>query len=72
MPLDPEARATVLQLAQPIADAPRREAFVAAVEERLAAAPAAGPGTAHQIGRELQRQYFDAPNLHGGQTGRRV
>jgi hypothetical protein len=45
---------------------------VAAVEARLETAPVVGPGTAHQIGRELQRQYFDAPNLHGGQTGRRV
>jgi hypothetical protein len=71
MPLDPEARATVLQLAQPL-DPPRREEFLQAVAERLDAMPAVGPGTAHQIGRKLQRQFFDAPNLHGGQTGRRV
>jgi hypothetical protein len=71
MPLNPEARETVIALAQPI-DPPRREEFLAAVEQRLEAAPAVGPGTAHQIGRELQRQYFDAPNLRGGQTGRRV
>jgi hypothetical protein len=71
MPLNPEARETVIALARPI-DPPRREAFVAAVTEKLEAAPAAGPGTAHQVGRELQRQYFDPPNLHGGQTGRRV
>jgi hypothetical protein len=71
MPLPAEARAQILELAQPI-DPPRREEFLAAVEQRLEAAPAIGPGTAHQVGRELQRQYFDAPNLHGGQTGRRV
>jgi hypothetical protein len=71
MPINPEARARILELAQPI-DPPRREAFVAAVEERLAASPVVGPGVAHQVGRELQRKYFDAPNLHGGQTGRRV
>jgi hypothetical protein len=71
MPLDHEARDLVVALALPI-DPPRREAFVAAVTERLAAAPVVGPGVAHQVGRELQRQYFDAPNLHGGQTGWRV
>ena len=70
-PIDNEARARILELAQPI-DPPRREAFVAAVTERLEASPAIGPGTATQIGRELQRAYFDPPNLHGGQTGRRV
>jgi hypothetical protein len=71
MPLPVEVRETVLALAQPI-EPPRREEFLAAVEQRLEAAPAIGPGTAHQVGRELQRQYFDAPNLHGGVTGRRV
>jgi hypothetical protein len=71
MPFDPEARATVLALALPI-DPPRRDEFVAAVEARLEASPVVGPGTAHQIGRELQRQYFDAPNSHGGQVGRRA
>ena len=71
MPMDAEARALMLELALPI-DPPRREAFLAAVTERLEASPAIGPGAVMTAGRELQRQYFDAPNLHGGQTGRRV
>jgi len=65
MPLDYEARALVLELALPI-DPPRREAFVNAVTEKLAASPVAGPGQVMAAGRESQKQYFDAPNLHGG------
>jgi hypothetical protein len=45
MPLPAEARDRILELAQPIADPPRREAFVAAVTERLEASPMAAPGT---------------------------
>jgi hypothetical protein len=71
MPMDFEARALALELALPI-DPPRREAFLAAISERLEASPVSGPGVVMAAGRELQRQYFDAPNLHGGQTGRRV
>jgi hypothetical protein len=71
MPIDSEARARMLELALPI-DPPRRESFLAAVTERLEASPAAGPGAVMAAGRELQRQFFDAPNLHGGQVGRRV
>jgi hypothetical protein len=71
MPMDSEARALMLELALPI-DPPRREAFLAAVTERLESSPVIGPGVVMAAGREVQRQYFDAPNLHGGQTGRRV
>ena len=49
--------ATVLALAQPIADQARRADFVAAV---TAAAPQ-GPGQTHRIARDLQRQFFDPP-----------
>jgi hypothetical protein len=38
MPMDTEARARILELALPL-DPPRREAFVAAVTERLEASP---------------------------------
>jgi hypothetical protein len=72
MPMDSEARALAVELSLPI-DPPRRDAFLAAIEEQLVGSPVpAGPGQVMAAGRELQRQYFDAPNLHGGQTGRRV
>jgi hypothetical protein len=69
--MDSEARALALELALPI-DPPRREAFLQAISERVASAPIAGPGAVMAAGRELQRQFYDVPNLHGGQTGRRV
>jgi hypothetical protein len=72
MSLPVDARETVLALAQPIADPVRREQFLIAVEARLAASPAVGPGEAWRAGRELQRQYFDPISTHGGVTGRRV
>ena len=71
MPMDSEARALALELSLPI-DPPRREAFLQAISERLEASTVSGPGAVMAAGRELQRQYFDAPNLHGGQVGRRV
>jgi hypothetical protein len=71
MPMDSEARALAVELSLPI-DPPRRETFLAAISERVEASPVSGPGVVMAAGRELQRQYFDAPNLHGGQTGRRV
>jgi hypothetical protein len=46
--------------------------FLAAVTERLEASPVSGPGAVMAAGRELQRRFFDAPNLDGGQAGRRV
>jgi hypothetical protein len=71
MPMDPEARALALELSLPL-DPPRREAFLQAIEERLSAAPVSGPGVVMTAGRELQREFFQAPSMHGGQTGRRV
>ena len=70
--MDPEARALALELALPITDPPRREAFLQALSERLESGPVSGVGAVMAAGRELQRDYFDPPNLHGGQTGRRV
>ena len=69
--MDSEARALAVELSLPI-DPPRREAFPAAISERVGASPVSGPGVVMAAGCELQRQFFDAPNLHGGQTGRRV
>jgi hypothetical protein len=69
--MDPEARALALELSLPL-EPPRREAFLAAIEERLASSPTPGVGQVMAAGRELQREFFQAPSMHGGQTGRRV
>jgi hypothetical protein len=72
MPLNHESQALMLELSLPIADPPRREAFMNAMTEKLAASPVVGPGQVMAAGRELQRQFYDPPTFHGGVTGRRV
>jgi hypothetical protein len=73
MPMDSETRALMHELASPIVDQPRREAFIRAVAERVEASPVAvGPGAVMAVGRELQRRFFDPPSFHGGQVGRRI
>jgi hypothetical protein len=69
--MDHEARALILELARPI-DAARREAFVQAIEERLAVVPTSGPGAVMAAGRELQRHFLEPVSTHGGQVGKRV
>jgi hypothetical protein len=49
MPIDSEARALMLELSLPL-DPPRRDAFLAAVTERLEASPAIGPGVVMAAG----------------------
>jgi hypothetical protein len=60
MPIAADDLAAVYDLAQPVAPE-RRADFVAAVVERVAAAPIAGPGIIHRVARETQRAYFDPP-----------
>jgi hypothetical protein len=60
VPIAADDLAAVYDLAQPVA-AERRADFVAAVVERVAAAPIAGPGIVHRVARETQRAYFDPP-----------
>lgn len=40
-----------------------RDAFLRAVAAEIAALPHRGPGSVHRAIREVQRRYFDPPNL---------
>jgi hypothetical protein len=57
-------------LSEPI-DYRRRAAFMQEATTRLEAALVVGPGTAHQIGRIVQRDFFDPPDLRQGRVGPR-
>jgi hypothetical protein len=57
--------AMVMAAAQPLAPE-QRDGFLQAVAAELAQIPAVGPGAVHRICRQLQREYFDPPNLHHG------
>lgn len=70
MPLSPEELRILRDLSTPI-DQRRQADFIQDVTRRLEAAPAAGPGAAHQIGRVVQRDYFDPPDLRQGRIGPR-
>ncbi|SEB85032.1 hypothetical protein SAMN05444161_0004 [Rhizobiales bacterium GAS191] len=58
-------------LAEPIARR-RRAAFLAAVAAELEARGQAGggPGLMHRTAREMQRRYFDPPDLSAGKYAR--
>jgi hypothetical protein len=60
MPLSPEAQTILRALSEPI-DQRRQSDFMAEATRRLEAAPVVGPGPAHQIGRVVQRDFFDPP-----------
>jgi hypothetical protein len=62
MPLSlaPEAMEVLRALSEPI-DQRRRSDFLQEATRRLEAAPVVGPGTAHQVGRLVQRDFFDPP-----------
>jgi hypothetical protein len=49
------------ELAAPL-EREKRAPFIAAVEAELEAAAAIGPGLVHQVGRRLQRSFFDPPH----------
>ena len=68
MPLDPEARALMLELALPI-DPPRREAFLAAVTERLEASPVSGPGAVRPLGVSCNVSISMRPTCTAGRQG---
>jgi hypothetical protein len=52
----------LLALSLPI-ERDRRNAFLGAVARALAASPVRGPGVAHRIAVELQREYFIPPRM---------
>ena len=65
MPLSSEVSTIIRELSEPI-EPSLRPAFQQAVEQKLA--PSAGPGTAHQIGRIVQRDFRDPPDLRQGRV----
>jgi hypothetical protein len=64
-PLTPEVNAIIRELSEPL-EPGLRPAFQQAVEQKLA--PSAGPGTAHQVGRMVQRDFRDPPDLRRGRV----
>ena len=71
MPLTPEAHNILRSLAEPI-DQSRRSDFLQEATRRLEAAPSVGEGTAHQVGRIVQRDFPDVPvDLRQGRIGPR-
>jgi hypothetical protein len=71
MPLSPEAQNILRALSDPI-DQRRRSDFLQEATRRLEATPVIGPGTAHQVGRLVQRDFFDPPqDLRQGRVGPR-
>ena len=52
----------VMSAARPIA-VDLRDAFLHAVAHALSGRKEIGPGVVHQVCRELQRQFFDPPDL---------
>jgi hypothetical protein len=67
MPLTPEVNAIIRELSEPLAPGDR-PAFQRAMEQKLEAAPVVGPGTPHQIGRIVQRDFRDPPDLRQGRV----
>jgi hypothetical protein len=61
--LSDEEMRVILDLAAPI-DSVRRNAFLARVTEALSGSRERGPGHAHRICRDLQKQFYDAPRLN--------
>ena len=60
--------AIVMSHAHPLQPRDRSQ-FLEAVADRLAGAGELGDGTVSRACRELQRSYFDAPDLRGTGTG---
>jgi hypothetical protein len=55
----------VLQAARPL-PVDLRDPFLQAVAHALSGRDVVGPGTVHQVCRELQRQFFDPPDFGNG------
>jgi hypothetical protein len=71
MPLSLEAQNILRALSEPL-DQRRKQDFLQEATRRLEAASVVGPGTAHQVGRVVQRDFFDPPpDLRQGRVGPR-
>ena len=70
MPLTPDEISILRDLSGPV-DQRRRGEFIAEAARRLEAAPDHGPGRAHQVGRIVQRDFRDVPDLRKGRVGPR-
>jgi hypothetical protein len=71
MPLSSEEREILRSLSEAL-ERDRRIEFMAEATRRLEAAPAIGPGTAHQVGRIVQRNFRDPPlDMRRGRIGPR-
>ena len=71
MPLSSEEREILRLLSEPL-ERDRRTEFMTEATRRLEACPVIGPGTAHQIGRIVQRDFRDPPlDMRRGRIGPR-
>lgn len=73
MPLSPEEMSVLRSLSEPI-DQRRRADFMLEAERRIAEASspsAIGPGLVHRVGRAVQRDFFNPPDLRVGRVGPR-
>jgi hypothetical protein len=59
----------VMAAARPIA-VEQRDAFLQQVAAGLASSPEIGPGVVHRVCREIQRAFFDVPDLGQGRPSR--
>jgi hypothetical protein len=60
--LSDDELSAVMAAARPLA-VEMRDPFLQAVAHALSARDVIGPGTVHQVCRDLQRQFFDPPDL---------
>jgi hypothetical protein len=56
--------AEVMAAARPLARH-QRDGFLQAVADELSRCGQVGPGVVHRVCRELQRKFFDVPDLDG-------
>jgi hypothetical protein len=62
--LSDDELAMMVAAARPLAPH-QRDGFLQAVADELSRCGQVGPGVVHRICREMQRKFFDAPDLDG-------
>jgi hypothetical protein len=73
MQLGPEEMRLLLELSEPLEQS-RRPAFLQEATRRIEEASSqngVGPGFVHRVGRIVQRDFFDPPDLRVGRVGPR-